>query len=294
MSQGGVSQGGVSQGPCASRRSASGAASPSTSTAPASPRWESRSPTSTATACPDVFTTNFANEPNTLHVSKRGRLHDDASRRVRARHGRDSLRRLGVRLSRPRSRRGRGPLDRQRPRLPRGDPAHDAVGVRPAAASPAPRRAALHARHRGRGGTVARRRRCDRAAVFGDLDGDGDVDVITAGLAEPLRVLRNDGAPGHWLIVEPAESPWGCRVEITAESEPGGAGSSAAPATSRRAPPLSRTSAWVRVTPPSTFAWSGPTEPSARAMAAPSTVTCALRGDEVSALCSSDNATVRP
>jgi hypothetical protein len=46
------------------------------------------------------------------------------------------------------------------------------------------------------------RRASHRGAVFGDLDGDGDVDMITADLNGPLRVLRNDvPAGGRWLIV---------------------------------------------------------------------------------------------
>ncbi len=40
-----------------------------------------------------------------------------------------------------------------------------------------------------------------RAAVFADLDGDGDLDVVTGELNGPIRVLRNDGAAGPWLIV---------------------------------------------------------------------------------------------
>lgn len=42
---------------------------------------------------------------------------------------------------------------------------------------------------------------CDRSAVFGDLDGDGDVDVIVGELDGKLRVLRNDASAGHWLEV---------------------------------------------------------------------------------------------
>ncbi len=41
-----------------------------------------------------------------------------------------------------------------------------------------------------------------RAAAFGDLDGDGDVDGVTGDLNGPIRVLRNDCPGGTWLIVE--------------------------------------------------------------------------------------------
>jgi tetratricopeptide (TPR) repeat protein len=42
---------------------------------------------------------------------------------------------------------------------------------------------------------------CDRSAVFGDLDGDGDTDIIVGELDGKLRVLRNDAVGGHWLEV---------------------------------------------------------------------------------------------
>jgi hypothetical protein len=41
----------------------------------------------------------------------------------------------------------------------------------------------------------------DRSAVFGDLDGDGDIDMIVAGIDGKLRVLRNEASGGHWLEV---------------------------------------------------------------------------------------------
>jgi hypothetical protein len=43
---------------------------------------------------------------------------------------------------------------------------------------------------------------CDRSAVFGDLDSDGDVDIIVGELNGPVRVLRNDRNGGAWLSVE--------------------------------------------------------------------------------------------
>ncbi len=42
----------------------------------------------------------------------------------------------------------------------------------------------------------------DRAAVFGDLDRDGDIDVIVSELNGPIRVLRNDHPGGNWLSIE--------------------------------------------------------------------------------------------
>lgn len=41
----------------------------------------------------------------------------------------------------------------------------------------------------------------DRSTVFGDLDQDGDVDMVVCAVNEHLRVLRND-AHGAWLQVE--------------------------------------------------------------------------------------------
>jgi len=57
----------------------------------------------------------------------------------------------------------------------------------------------------------------DRGAAFGDLDRDGDLDALVLELNGPLRLLRNDTAPGHWLVVAPEPRSPGTRIELTAE-----------------------------------------------------------------------------
>ena len=47
--------------------------------------------------------------------------------------------------------------------------------------------------------------RNDRSAVFGDLDGDFDVDIVVAERGGPVRLLRNDGAGGAGLVVRLAD-----------------------------------------------------------------------------------------
>lgn len=42
----------------------------------------------------------------------------------------------------------------------------------------------------------------DRSAVFADLDGDGDIDIVVTGLNQPVRVIRNGhDRPDDWIAV---------------------------------------------------------------------------------------------
>lgn len=55
----------------------------------------------------------------------------------------------------------------------------------------------------------------DRAAVFGDLDGDGDTDVIVAQRSGPVRVLRNDVVGRRPLVIHLEGQAMGARLKIT-------------------------------------------------------------------------------
>ncbi len=41
----------------------------------------------------------------------------------------------------------------------------------------------------------------DRGAAFADMDGDGDLDLLVRELVGPLRLYRNDGPTGNWLRI---------------------------------------------------------------------------------------------
>ncbi len=169
---------------------------------------------------PDVYTTNFMNDTNTLHVNDGDLFFEDRTQR----YG------LGI-GSRPYLGWAAMFVDldhdadedllvfnghvypeeitephrwgfRQTPLL------YERDGERFVAATAERAGAWLGERHR------------DRTAVFGDLDRDGDVDVVVGGVNEKLRVLENDGAAGSWLVVRlhdpTAKNPRGLGARVTA------------------------------------------------------------------------------
>lgn len=151
---------------------------------------------------PDVFSTNFMADPNTLHLNLGGRRFEDASRRWGL--AMESMPHLGwscafvdldlngaeeiivfnghvypESITEP-----MGWEHRQVPLL------FERAGV------------GFQRVHPGSDNSWLKTRHCDRGAVFADLDGDGDVDVLVAELNGPLRLLRNDAEPGNWSSVK--------------------------------------------------------------------------------------------
>jgi len=54
------------------------------------------------------------------------------------------------------------------------------------------------------GGTAMELLEVSRGAAFGDIDNDGDVDILVTNNNGPVRLLRNErGSRGHWLQVRP-------------------------------------------------------------------------------------------
>lgn len=72
-----------------------------------------------------------------------------------------------------------------------------------------------------RAGAWALEPHVDRTAVFADLDHDGDIDAVIAALNEPLRVIRNDheaagaATTPDWIVVVPRNLRRAIGAEIT-------------------------------------------------------------------------------
>jgi hypothetical protein len=155
---------------------------------------------------PDVFSSNFSSDTNTLHLSAGGGFHIDATRR----HG------LGL-VSRPLLGWGCWFADWDHD----GDEdllvvnGHVYPEATPSLMDSAWRQPVLLMERRGDrfhrveppAGDPTHwlaTPRLDRATAFGDLDGDGDVDAVVAELNAPVRILESlaaDSSPGTGLMI---------------------------------------------------------------------------------------------
>ncbi len=165
---------------------------------------------------PSVFTTNFSNDTNTLHVNRGDGFFDDETRRYGL--GMVSFPYVGWAC-------GFYDLDHDGDEdllLFNGHVYPNATLERMDAEHAEP--PLLFERDGGRflhvtdprAGRWLTEAHCDRGAAFGDLDADGDIDVVVSELNAPLRVLRNDANAPGWLIVELEPTALGSRIELWA------------------------------------------------------------------------------
>ena len=169
---------------------------------------------------PDIFTTNFSSDTNTLHLNLDGRVFDDRTNQFGL--GAPSRTLVGW---------GAGFHDFDH------DGDEDLLSVNghvyPQASkalmdSDYAQRPLLMERRGARfvalasAGNWALEPRVDRTAVFADLDHDGDVDAVIAGLNQPIRVIRNDhDAKDDWIAIVLADrrAATGAMVELSVGAE---------------------------------------------------------------------------
>jgi len=163
---------------------------------------------------PDVFTSNFSNDTNTLHVNVDGRFFDDQT----ARYG------LGM-VAYPYVGWAAGfhdfDLDSDEDLVVFNGHVYPnaTCEVMDAEYAEPP---LLHVRDGSSfrladaadAGDWLAAAHCDRGAAFGDLDADGDVDIVVLELNGPIRVLRNECRDADWLSVETEPTVLGTRIEL--------------------------------------------------------------------------------
>ena len=150
----------------------------------------------------DLVKTNFAGDTSTLYANTGDGFCDD--RTFASGIGINTqLPRLGGRLPRSRSRRLARPVPRQRARLPggarRSRPRRATGSARSCTATSATGGSPTSASAWGSGHGAESRPR----GAFGDIDNDGDIDVVVNNVNEAPDLFRLDRtAPGHWLMVK--------------------------------------------------------------------------------------------
>ena len=149
----------------------------------------------------DILKTHFADDMPSLYRNLgKGLFEDVASAAGLAVENRYVA--VGRRDARSRQRRPAGSLLRHRQRLPGDRAGAAAVSASRARGSCSGTRAGHASSTSRRGAATPRSPHSSRGAAFGDIDNDGDIDVLVMNMNEPPSLLRNDYAGGHgWIEI---------------------------------------------------------------------------------------------